>query len=336
MRIPIRAFRAQTLATIGVAFALALGSMASRAQAPQPAQSGAKPISVIVPFSAGSASDVIGRLLLDRVALNSGRSFVYLNRPAAGGNVGTLSVVRAEPDGLTIGFSTSGPLAVNKILNSDLGYDPEKDLQAIGVVAVLPNIVVVSVELPIDSLAKLIDYLRKTPDVGYGSVGNGSSQHLAGAFFEQLIGARMTHVPYRVTGNLVTDLASGRVPVSFQLLPNVLASIQGAKIRPLAVAAKTRLAALPNVPTAAEAGLPEYESAAWFALIAPRGLSRSFVDRLNADVNVALRDPAVRARFTELGAEPRESSPEDMSRVMAADIAKWSEIIRKGGITLGQ
>jgi tripartite-type tricarboxylate transporter receptor subunit TctC len=302
----------------------------------QTAQPAAKPISVIVPFSAGSASDVIGRLLLDKVAANTGRSFVYLNRPAAGGNVGTLSVVRAEPDGLTIGFSTSGPLAVNKILNADLGYDPEKDLQPIGVVAVLPNIVVVSAELPIDSLAKLIDHLKKTPDVGYGSVGPGSSQHLAGAFFEQLIGARMTHVPYRVTGNLVTDLVAGRVPVSFQLLPNVLGSIQGAKVRPLAVAAKSRLPALPNVPTAAEAGLPEYESAAWFAVIAPRGVAPSFVEKLSADVNVALRDAAVRSRFSDLGAEPRESSPEDMARFMANDIAKWGAIIKKGGISLNQ
>ena len=319
------------LIALGLMMALPLlGQGVAQAQT---AQSSSKPISVIVPFSAGSASDVIGRLVLDKVAAISGRNFVYLNRPAAGGNVGTQSVVRAEPDGLTIGFSTSGPLAVNKILNADLGYDPEKDLQPIGVVASLPNIVVVSAELPIDSLAKLIDYLKKTPDVGYGSVGPGSSQHLAGAFFEQLIGARMTHVPYRVTGNLVTDLVSGRVPVSFQLLPNVLGSIQGAKVRPLAVAAKNRLPALPNVPTAAEAGLPEYESAAWFALIAPRGISRAFVDRLNADVNLALRDPAVRGRFSDLGAEPRESSPEDMAKVMAADIAKWGEIIRKGGIT---
>jgi len=322
-------------AAAALGLALSAACLSDNAQA-QPAQAGSKPISVIVPFSAGSASDVIGRFLLDKVAANSGRSFVYLNRPAAGGNVGTLSVVRAEPDGLTIGFSTSGPLAVNKILNADLGYDPEKDLQPIGVVAVLPNIVVVSAELPIDSLGKLIDHLKKTPDVGYGSVGPGSSQHLAGAFFEQLIGARMTHVPYRVTGNLVTDLVSGRVPVSFQLLPNVLGSIQGAKVRPLAVAAKSRLAALPNVPTAAEAGLPKYESAAWFAIIAPRGIPRAYVDRLNADVNVALRDAAVRSRFSDLGAEPRESSPEDMSRVMASDIAKWGEIIRKGGISLTQ
>lgn len=321
-----------TLAVLSISCA-GLSGTAGQSWAQAPAAN-AKPISVVVPFSAGSASDVVTRLLLDKVSSQSGRNFVYLNRPAAGGNVGTQSVARAEPDGLTIGMSTSGPLAVNKILNPELGYDPERDLQPIGVFAVLPNVVVVSVTLPIDSLAQLIDHVRKTPDVGYGSVGNGSSQHLAGAFFEQLVGARMTHVPYRVTGNLVTDLVSGRVPVSFQLLPNVLGSIQGGKVKPLVVASKNRLAALPNVPTAAEAGLGAYESAAWFALIAPRGLPRAYIDRLNADVAVALRDPSVRSRFSDLGAEPQDPSPEEMSRLMAADIAKWTEIIRKGGITL--
>lgn len=330
-RLNVSSRRLFTIASAAGLTALAIGVAApARAQAP----AAAKPVSVIVPFSAGSASDVVTRLLLDKVAANSGRSFVYLNRPAAGGNVGTQAVARAEPDGLTIGMSTSGPLAVNKILNAELGYDPEKDLQPIGVFAVLPNVVVVSTTLPIDNLRQLIDYVKKTPDVGYGSVGNGSSQHLAGAFFEQLVGARMTHVPYRVTGNLVTDLVSGRVPVSFQLLPNVLSSIQGGKVRPLLVASKTRLAALPDVPTAAEAGLGAYESAAWFALIAPRGLPRAFIDRLNADVAVALRDSAVRSRFSDLGAQPQDPSPEDMSKLMAADIAKWTEIIRKGGITL--
>lgn len=333
MRFPRPEIRRSVALAAGTVLAVATITMTGAARA-QSTAGGGKPISVIVPFSAGSASDVVTRLLLDKVAGNSGRSFVYLNRPAAGGNVGTQSVARAEPDGLTIGMSTSGPLAVNKILSADLGYDPEKDLQPIGVFAVLPNVVVVSTTLPIESLPQLIDYVRKTPDVGYGSVGNGSSQHLAGAFFEQLVGARMTHVPYRVTGNLVTDLVSGRVPVSFQLLPNVLSSIQGGKVRPLVVASKTRLAALPDVPTAAEAGLGAYESAAWFALIAPRGMARPFIDRLNADVAVALRDPAVRTRLIDLGAQPQDPSPEEMSRIMAADIAKWSEIIRKGGITL--
>jgi tripartite-type tricarboxylate transporter receptor subunit TctC len=293
-----------------------------------------KPITVIVPFSAGSASDVVTRVLLDKVATNNNIRFVFDNRPAAGGNVGTAAVVKAEPDGYTIGMSTSGPLAVNKILNPDLGYDPEKDLQPIALFAVLPNVIVVSSTLNINTLAQLNDYIRKTPDVGYGSVGNGSSQHLAGAYYEQLIGAKMMHVPYRVTANMVTDLAAGRVPISFQLLPNVSGQIAGGRVKPLAVASNKRLAALPDVPTAAEAGIRGYESAAWFALIAPRGTSKQIIDKLNKDVNQALADPAVRTKFAELGADPISGPPEELTQLMASDIKKWSAIIKKGGITI--
>ena len=263
-----------------------------------------RPITVIVPFSAGSASDVVTRVLLDKVGTNNNIRFVFDNRPAAGGNVGTSAVIKADPDGYTIGMSTSGPLAVNKILNPDLGYDPEKDLQPIALFAVLPNVIVVSSTLNINTLAQLNDYIRKTPDVGYGSVGNGSSQHLAGAYYEQLLGAKMTHVPYRVTANMVTDLVAGRVPISFQLLPNVSGQIAGGRVKPLAVASNRRLTALPDVPTAAEAGIKGYESAAWFALIAPRGTPKAIIDKLNKDVNQALGDPTVRAKFAELGADP--------------------------------
>jgi tripartite-type tricarboxylate transporter receptor subunit TctC len=231
-------------------------------------------------------------------------------------------------------MSTSGPLAVNKILNPDLGYDPEKDLQPIALFAVLPNVIVVSSTLNINTLAQLNDYIRKTPDVGYGSVGNGSSQHLAGAYYEQLLGAKMTHVPYRVTANMVTDLVAGRVPISFQLLPNVSGQIAGGRVKPLAVASNRRLTALPDVPTAAEAGIKGYESAAWFALIAPRGTPKAIIDKLNKDVNQALGDPTVRAKFAELGADPISGSPEEVTQLMASDIKKWTAIIKKGGIAL--
>ena len=293
-----------------------------------------RPITVIVPFSAGSASDVVTRVLLDKVGTNNNIRFVFDNRPAAGGNVGTSAVIKADPDGYTIGMSTSGPLAVNKILNPDLGYDPEKDLQPIALFAVLPNVIVVSSTLNINTLAQLNDYIRKTPDVGYGSVGNGSSQHLAGAYYEQLLGAKMTHVPYRVTANMVTDLVAGRVPISFQLLPNVSGQIAGGRVKPLAVASNRRLTALPDVPTAAEAGIKGYESAAWFALIAPRGTPKAIIDKLNKDVNQALGDPTVRAKFAELGADPISGHPEEVTQLMASDIKKWTAIIKKGGIAL--
>jgi len=293
-----------------------------------------KPVTVIIPFSAGSASDVVTRVLIQKMAKNMNANFIFDNRPAAGGNVGTMSLVKADPDGYTIGMSTSGPLAVNKILNSDLGYDPEKDLQPIALVAILPNVIVVSATLNIHTLAQLNVYLRQQSDVGYGSVGNGSSQHLAGAYYEQLSGIRMLHVPYRITANMVTDLVAGRVPVSFQLLPNVLGQITSGGVKALAVASSKRLVAISDVPTAAEAGLNGYESAAWLALIAPKKTSQDIVAKLNQAANQALTDPAVRKKFEELGAEPVLSQPEDLTQKITSDIKKWTAIIQTGGIAL--
>jgi len=293
-----------------------------------------KPITAIIPFSAGSASDVIARLVLDRMGTSMGRRFVVDNRPAAGGVVGTLMAARAEPDGYTIVMGAAGPTVVNKILNPSLGYDPEKDFAPISLYATLPNVVVVSTKLPINTLAELADYVRKTPNVPYGSVGNGSSQHLAGAMFEQLVGAKMQHVPYRITSQLQSDLISGQVPLSFQLLPNVIGGIKSGQLRALAVASTKRLAALPDVPTAAEAGLKDFESAAWFGFLAPRGTPRGPVDRLNKEIAAAIADPAVRSRFTDFGAEPVGSTPEELGRYISAEVVKWREIITKGGITL--
>ena len=294
----------------------------------------ARPVTVIIPFSAGSASDVIGRLVLERMAASMGRAFIVDNRPAAGGNVGTQAVVRAEPDGYTILMSTSGPLAVNRVLNPNLGYDPERDLAPISLYAVLPNVVVVSAKLPINTLAEFTDYVKKNPNTPYGSVGPGSSQHLGGAYFEQIVGAKMTHVPYRVTGQLVTDLVSGQVPVSFQLVPNVIGQIKAGTVRPIAVASDKRLAALPNVPTAAEAGTSGYQSAAWFAFMAPRATPRPIIDRLHREIVAAMVDPALRARFADMGAEPLASTPEELGRHISAEIVKWRDITTRAGIKI--
>jgi tripartite-type tricarboxylate transporter receptor subunit TctC len=294
----------------------------------------ARPVTVIVPFSAGSASDVIARIVLERMAQSIGQRFVVDNRPAAGGTVGAAAAARAAPDGYTILMGASGPLAVNRILLPDLGYDPEKDFAPISMYASLPNIVVVSSKLPVRTLTEFVDYVRRNPNLPYGSVGNGSSQHLAGAYFEQLVGAKMTHVPYRVTSQLQNDLASGQVPASFQLLPNVIGHIKSGQVRALAVASPRRLSALPDVPTAAEAGVTGFESAAWFAFLAPRGAPQSVVERLHREIAAATADPAVRARFAEFGAEPFATTPEELARLISADIAKWRGIIAKGGIVV--
>ena len=294
----------------------------------------ARPIRMIVPFSGGSASDVITRILIERISTSTGQRYVLDNRPASGGNLGTQMVAKATPDGYTFGMSASGPLAANKTLYKELGYDPERDIQAVSLFASLPNVVVVSARLPVNNINELIDYVKKTPNVPYGSVGNGSAQHLAGAYFEQIVGARMTHVPYRVTANLVTDLVSGQAPVSFQLVPNVRGQIKAGQVRPLIVAATRRLAALPDVQTAAEAGIKGYVSAAWFAFIAPAGAPRAAVDKLYKDTAAAIADPVVRARFVDFGAEPSATSPDEFSKFISAEIVKWRGIITKGGIAI--
>lgn len=293
-----------------------------------------KPIRVVVPFAAGSASDVVARLVLEKMAPALGQTFVFENQPGAGGNTGTLAIARAEPDGYRLVVTASGPLAVNKTLTKNLPYDPEADFEPISLLATLPNVVVVTKAMPVSNLKEFIAYARSKPgELNYSSVGKGSSQHLAGVMFEQLTGTSMTHVPYRVTGQLVTDLITGQVPLSFQLIPNVIGQVRGGEVKPLAVAAKTRSAALSDVPTAAEAGLAGFESAGWFALLAPKGTPKPIVEKLNAVAVETLKDADLRKRLIEIGADPAASTPAELKALISSEIAKWRTVIEKAGIT---
>ena len=228
-----------------------------------------RPIRVVVPFSAGSASDVVTRLVLDKMTQPSGSSSSSRTNRARAATSEPRRSRRAEPSGYHLVMSTSGPLAVNKTLTKNLPYDPEQAFEPISMLATLPNVVVVTKNLPVGSLQELIAYAKARPDeLTYSSVGVGSSQHLAGLFFEQLTGTKMRHLPYRVTAQLVTDLITGVVPLAFQNITNVLGQVQSGDLRPLAIASKSRSVTLPDVPTAAEVGLAGYESSAWFALLA--------------------------------------------------------------------
>jgi tripartite-type tricarboxylate transporter receptor subunit TctC len=292
----------------------------------------ARPVTVIVPFSTGSASDVIARILLERMSATAAQRYVVDNRPAAGGAVGTAAAAKAPPDGYTVLMGASGPLVVAKVLQPGLAYDAERDFDPISLYGRLPNVIVVSTKLQIKSLDELVEYLKRKPGVGYGSVGIGSSQHLAGALFEQLANVKMTHVPYRVTSQLQSDLVGGEVPVSFQLLPNVISALKAGQVRALAVANASRLAALPEVPTAAELGVKSYESSAWFGFVAPHGTPRPIIEKLNGEVRAAMADPALRGRFVEFGAEPMTSTSDEFGRFIASEVAKWRDIIVKAGI----
>src|SRR6516164_4295955 len=186
-----------------------------------------RPIQVIVPFAGGSASDVVMRILLERMAKSIGQPFIVDNRPGAGGNIGTLAGTKAAPDGYTLVMGSTGPMAANRTLYRDLGYDPEKDLDPISLFAHFPILIVVSSKLPVKSLAEFVTYTKARPkQLNYGSVGIGSSQHLAGVYFEQVTGLELTHVPYRNIAQYVPDLIAGAVPVGFQWLPNVSAPLQ--------------------------------------------------------------------------------------------------------------
>ena len=292
-----------------------------------------RPVQVIVPFAGGSASDVLTRILLDRTSKSIGQPFVIDNRPGAGGNTGTLAAARATPDGYTLVGSGSGPVAANKTLYRDLGYDPEKDFEPIAMIAAFPIVIVASTKLPVKTLKELIAYAKERPkELNYGSVGIGSSQHLAGAYFDQVTGVELTHVPYRNIAQYTPDLIAGTVPLGFQWLPNVLAALKSGGARALAVASKERMAALPDVPTTAEAGLPNYQASGWFVMLAPKGTPQPIVAKLNQETSAALSDPALREKYTEQGAEAVVFTPDALGKFIAAEVVKWRDIITKAGI----
>jgi len=313
---------------VAVTALVILGSAVSHAQTYP-----TRPVQVIVPFAGGSASDVVTRILLDRTSKSLGQPFVIDNRPGAGGNTGTLAAARSAPDGYTLVGSGSGPIAANRTLYRDLGYDPEKDFEPVAIIGVFPIVVVASTKLPVNTLKELIAYAKERPnELNYGSVGIGSSQHLAGAYFDQVTGVKLTHVPYRNIAQYTPDLIAGSVPLGFQWLPNVLAALNSGGAKALAVASKKRMAALPDVPTTAEAGLPDYVASGWFMLLAPKGTARPIVAKLNEDTSTALSDATVRGKFTEQGAETVILTPEEVGKFISSETIKWRDIITKAGI----
>ena len=292
-----------------------------------------RPITVIVPFAGGSASDVVTRIMLNKMSQSMGQPIVVDNHPGAGGNIGTAMGAKAAPDGYTWVASGSGPIAANKTLYRELGYDPEKDFEAVTPFAFFTIVVVASTKLPVKTLGELVSYAKQHPgELNYGSVGVGSSQHLGGVYFEQVTGTKLTHVPYRNIAQYGPDMIAGAVPLGFQWLPNVLGPLNSGGAKPLAVAGKNRLPALPNTPTTAEAGLPEYEASGWFAMQVPRGTPKDIVARINREMAEALADPTVRERFEQQGAVPRVISPEEATKFTSTEIVKWRDIIQKAGI----
>jgi tripartite-type tricarboxylate transporter receptor subunit TctC len=291
-----------------------------------------RPITVIIPFAGGSASDVVSRIMFSKMSSNMGPPIIIENRPGAGGNSGTQQGAQAAPDGYTLIGGGSGPVAANVTLYKSLGYDPVKDLEMISPFAGFTIVVAVSKALPVKSLKELIEFAKANPGQNYGSVGLGSSQHLAGEYFSQVTGVKMQHVPYRNIAQYGPDLIEGRVPLGFQWFPNIAGPVQAKGAIPLAVAGDQRIPALPDTPTTTEAGLPQYKVNGWFALLAPAKTPQPILERLNKELHAALSDPEVRKSFEAAGAETMMMPLDAAKKFHAAEIVKYRDIITKAGI----
>lgn len=307
---------------------LALAAVPAAAQEKWPT----KPIRMIVPFTTSAASDVLSRIVVQRLSEIYGQSVVVDNRPGAGGMIGSEITRQAAPDGYT--FAMVGqPHISNAVLRTDAPYHPLKDFSAVGLVASTPNIIVVGKSITAKNIPELIAAAKAKPGaLNFGSAGVGSSSHLAGAAFVAKSGINVVHVPFRQGADSRTALITGTIHFYVYPLPAIMGMVKQGSIRPLAVTTAKRAEALPEVPTTAEAGFGEYRSESWFGIIGPRALPRRIVDRVNADVVAMLKEPATRDKVVAQGAEPRAGSPADFEKMQREEYAELGALIRKIGI----
>ncbi len=304
---------------------------AARAADPYPT----RPVRMVVAFPAGGSVDILARLVSQELSRRLGQPFVVDNRSGAGGNVGTEHVAKAAPDGTTLLMAGAGPIVTAPSLNRDLPYDPQRDLLPITLVALQPNMLIVHPALPVRSIAELIAYARANPGrLSYGTAGIGSSQHLAAEAFALRTGTRLLHVPYRGGAPALTDLMGGQVQLMFETIPTALQAVRGGQVRPLAVTTLRRSAAMPELPTIAESGLPGYEARAWLGLLGPAGLPAAIVEVLDRQVREVVDLPEVAARLGDLGLEIVPSTPAAFRGFLDRELAGNRALIAAAGITL--
>jgi len=261
-----------------------------------------------------------------------GQPIVVENRPGAGGNSGTLQGAHSAPDGYTLIGGGSGPVAANATLYKALGYDPENDLEMISPFAGFTIVIAASKNLPVRTVKDLVAYAKDHPGLNFGSVGIGSSQHLAGEYFAQATGVKLTHVPYRNIAQYGPDLIAGTVPLGFQWFPNIAGPLQAQGALALAVAGANRLPVIPDAPTTAEAGLPNYREQGWFALLAPARTPRPILERLNKEVADAVKDPLVKTAFEKAGAQTLWMPLDQVKKWHHDEIARFRDVITRAGI----
>lgn len=291
-----------------------------------------RPIRLIVTFTAGGAIDVLSRLLAEQLSARLGERVVVEDRAGMGGTLGADVVAKAPPDGYTLVTASAASHAINKALFRRIPYDPEKDFTPVSMFAIVPTVLVVNPALPVHTVKEFIAEAKRRPgQINYASIGNGSSQHLAGAYFELQAGVQLQHVPYKEVGSITKDLVANDVQAGFLFISNVLSVIQANQVRALAVTSRTRVPALPDLPTMIEAGLPDYEYVNWFGVMGPAHLPPAIVERLHQAIAAACQDPELRKRFSDLGAVPVGDDPASFARFVHDEIPKWATIVKASG-----
>ena len=327
MQISIRIL--SSLATLAAALALA--------PAIALAQSGAdvypnRPVRFILPFPPGGGTDILGRLIAERLTASLGQPVVVENRGGAGGNVGVEVAAKAAPDGYTI-VLVAPSLAISATLYSKLNYDAVKDFAPISLVAAVPNVMVTNPAVNAQNLAEFIALAKTRPGgMNFGSGGSGTSNHLAGELFNSVVGVKLVHVPYKGVNLAMNDVLSGQVQLVVMGIPAVAPHIKAGKLRALGVLARERSPTLPDVPTIAEAGLPNFEVTTWYGVLAPAGTPRTIINRLNAELVRIMHSPELKDRLAALATDPLTGTPDEFAEFIRQEIAKWGKVVRDAGL----
>lgn len=308
--------------------ALLLGPAAAQGEDAYPS----KPVRLILPFPPGGGTDILGRLVAERLSARLGQPVVTDNRGGAGGNLGAEAAARAAPDGYTLLLAAT-TLAISPSLYAKLSYDPLKDLAPISLVATVPNVMITHPSVPARTLQEFISLAKAKPgEMNFGSGGSGTSNHLGGELFNMVAGVKLVHVPYKGVNLAMNDAMAGNIQLVIIGIPAAAPQIKAGKLRALAVVARERSAALPDVPTAAEAGLPDFEVTTWYGLLAPAGTPRPIVMRLNAELVRIMHAPELKERLATMATDPRTSTPEEFAAYIKQEMARWAEVVRRTGI----
>jgi tripartite-type tricarboxylate transporter receptor subunit TctC len=296
-----------------------------------------RPVSYVVPFTPGGSTDVIGRTLSQKLAEALGQPFVVDNRPGAAGAVGASFVAKAKPDGYTLFGGTISTHAINASLYKNLPYDPVKDFEPVTLVAFLPNVLIVDPNLGVNTVAELVALLKRDASKrSFASSGAGTSTHLAGEMFADLIGVKLTHIPYKGTPPAMLDVSSGVVPFMFDQMTAAVSLAQAGKLKVIAVTTAKRMALAPQLPTMIESGIKGFDVASWQAVYAPKGTPAAIVQKLNAEIGKILRTPDIRDKLsTQLGMEIVAGGPAELAALMSKEIPRWGDLVRKSGATPG-